>query len=102
MPMVFAAPDEGDFPVAAGQMELLSTFQGVESGDVISSAMLNEFAERDPDTQMMYTPKSSRTPADLYDAGGVEAGQTQVTKPPKEEGTAPKGKPSVPEEDVEE
>ena len=64
--------------------------------------MLNEFAERDPDTQMMYTPKSSRTPADLYDAGGVEAGQTQVTKPPREEGTAPKGKPSVPEEDVEE
>lgn len=102
MPMVFAAPDEGDFPVAQGQMELLSTFQGVESGDVISSAMLNESAGRDPDSQMMYTPKPSRTPSELYDAGGVEPGQTQVTNPPKEKGMAPPSKPTVPEEDVEE
>ena len=102
MPMVFAAPDEGNFPVVPGQMELLSTFQGVDSGEAISSAMLNESAEREPGTQIMPNPKPSRTPDAVYDAGGVEPGQTQVTKPPTAEGMAPPTKPTVPEEDVEE
>lgn len=74
LPMVFAAPDEGNFPEAPGQMELLSSFSGVESGEAISMAVMTEATERD-------------------------AGEMNVVSPPAQSGMG-MSRPAVGEEDI--
>ena len=75
MPMVFAAPDEGSFPEAPGQLEMLAAFRGVESGEAINMAIMD--------------------PADES-----EAGSSSVLAPPRQEGALPG--PGVGESDVDE
>ena len=75
MPMVFAAPDEGSFPEAPGQLEMLAAFRGVESGEAINMAIMD--------------------PADES-----EAGSSSVLAPPRQEGALPG--PGAGESDVDE
>lgn len=78
LPLVFAAPNKGDFPEVPGQMEMLSSFQGVDSGEAITSAVMTESApEREP-------------------------GERMILAPPAEEGMAPAEKSDVQEKPVNE
>lgn len=76
MPLVFAAPDEGSFPEAPGQLQSLMAFRGVEAGETISMSVMAP-----PDEEH-------------------EAGSAAVLAPPRQDGAL--AHPVVGESDVEE
>lgn len=89
MPMVFAAPDEGSFPEAPGQLAMLSAFRGADSGEAISMAVMTEAQETEPGGSAVVAPPSQNG---VVDAPAV--GEQNV----EEMGSHPEPTPAAPAE----
>ncbi|MBQ4133397.1 MAG: hypothetical protein IJD04_06680 [Desulfovibrionaceae bacterium] len=56
LPMVFAAPDEGSFPEAPGQLSMLSAFRGADGGEVVGMAVMTDAPEHEPGVEGVLAP----------------------------------------------
>ena len=73
MPMVFAAPDEGSFPEAPGQLDMLSAFSGSAGMEMAGMGVMDEAEESEPGAMSVVAPPMQAPVSDPYaDESDVE------------------------------
>lgn len=72
--MVFAAPDEGSFPEAPGQIQMLAAFRGVATGEAINMTVMTEAEDIEAGDVNVLAPSMSEqvTPSSTVEDQDVE------------------------------